>query len=114
MDSLIELINVQAQNIFFSFISKTNDYCLSLKKLSFKSAVNMKSEFYDGKQNNCLVFFCHQLCSEFTIQIFNNGYIFSLFNLDGVRAFLSKQHLTQHLCADIKAPIIPIELKALL
>jgi hypothetical protein len=81
MESFVELINVQAQNIFFSLISKANHYSLILKRQSFKSGVGMKSEFYDDKQNNFLELIRHQLCSEFTIKIVSTRRIFSLLHL---------------------------------
>jgi hypothetical protein len=91
MDSLVELVDVQPQNISFSLISNADNHSWLLTRGSFKLADSMNSKFSNGKQNNFWEFLYHQLCSEFTIKIVSARRIFSMLNLETARYLLSEK-----------------------
>lgn len=91
MDSLVELLDVQPQNISFSLISNADNHSWLPTRGSFKLADSMRSKFSNGKQNNFWEFLCHQLCSEFTILIMSAGKIFSMLNMETASYVLSKK-----------------------
>ena len=91
MDSLVELVDVQSQNISFSLISNANNHFWLLTRGSFKLVDRMKSKFSQGKQNNFWEFLCHQLCSEFTILIVSTRKFFSILNMETTSYVLSKK-----------------------
>ncbi len=114
MDSLVELVDVQPQNIYFSLISNANNHSWLLTRGIFKLVDRMKSKFSQGKQNNFWEFLCHQLCSEFTILIMSARKFFSFFNLDGTHHFLLKETLNYFYVLILNIQLGNMSLKVLL